>query len=253
MSRDSSKGPRLRTVNKTVPPYPLNEFPSDFGLKLGRELVYLIATKGHPSLEGEEWEEIFANCIGAEWKPSNVGLDDVALGNCAWGAKTIKYKYPERRENVRLISGRNSPVFSFGESQVTDRNPKKLATLILDIWNERVSFVRQTYKHLRTVVLIKSYDLLNVVVFEFKTIRYNSELYHWEWNNNKNLEGFDKRTGKHKFTWQPHGSQFTIIEEVPQNSLVVNITQTRELDKEEYLERIGFDDSWITVRTRNNL
>jgi hypothetical protein len=49
-----------------------------------------LATKGRPSLEGEEWEKIFASSIGAEWKPSNIGLDDVVLGNTAWGAKTVK-------------------------------------------------------------------------------------------------------------------------------------------------------------------
>jgi len=244
--------PRLRTVNKSQPPYPLNDFPNDFGVLLGRELVYLLATKGHPVLEGQEWEEIFAACIGAEWKPSNVGLDDVALGNCAWGAKTIKNPHPENCSSVRLISGRNSPVFSFGESQVSDRPPNKLGALVLEIWNERVTSVRETYMHLRTVVLIKSDDLLNVVVFEFDTIRHDPELFYWNWNPRGNLEGFEKRTDKHKFTWQPHGSQFTILEDVTSDSLIVNIRQPRTLNKNELLTGIGFDDSWVTVRKRSS-
>ena len=86
---DTNKSPRLRTVDKVKPPYQLNQFPADFGQKLGKEIVYLLATKSTPSLEGSEWEQIFASCIGAEWKPSNVGLDDVILGVCAWGAKTM--------------------------------------------------------------------------------------------------------------------------------------------------------------------
>jgi len=69
--------PRLRTVEKVKPPYPLNQFPSDFGYKLGREIVYLLATKSRPDVAGSEWKQIFATCIGAAWKPSNVGLDDV--------------------------------------------------------------------------------------------------------------------------------------------------------------------------------
>ncbi|MDE0472466.1 MAG: hypothetical protein OXH57_11045 [Ekhidna sp.] len=82
--------PRLRTVDKSSPPYPLNEFNTDFPYILGREIVYLLASKGKGVLEGSEWEEIFAYCIGADWGPSNVGLDDVVLGNTAWGAKTVK-------------------------------------------------------------------------------------------------------------------------------------------------------------------
>lgn len=100
----SKKSPKLRTVNKSLPPYPLNEFPKEFPYTLGRELVYLLASKGKAILEGPEWEAIFAICIGAEWKPSNVGLDDVILGNTAWGAKTVKATNPSKQKKVRLIS-----------------------------------------------------------------------------------------------------------------------------------------------------
>lgn len=79
-----NRNPKLRTVNKSIPPFPLNQFPKDFPYILGKELVYLLASKGKPELEGSEWENIFATCIGAQWKPSNVGLDDVILGNTAW-------------------------------------------------------------------------------------------------------------------------------------------------------------------------
>lgn len=78
-------------------------------------MVYLLASKGKPILEGPEWESIFATCIGADWKPSNVGLDDVILGNIAWGAKTVKARNPAEQSKVRLISGRNSPVYSYGD------------------------------------------------------------------------------------------------------------------------------------------
>jgi hypothetical protein len=83
----ADKEPRLRTVNKATPPFELNKFPRQFIEKLGKELVYLMATKDSYSLEGSEWEQIFASCIGAEWKPSNVGLDDVVLNNCCWVRK----------------------------------------------------------------------------------------------------------------------------------------------------------------------
>jgi hypothetical protein len=118
---------------------------------------------------------------------------------------------------------------------------------ILDIWNERVSAIREKFQNLRTVVLVKSYDLNEVVVFEFDTIRYDPELFVWEWNINGNLLGIEKSTIEHRFTWQPHGSQFTIIEEVPDKSLVIRIQQPETLDKEKVLESLGFDKSWITV------
>jgi hypothetical protein len=248
---NNNKLPKLRTVNKSVPAYPLNEFPKDFPFLLGKELIYLLASKGKPELEGSEWENIFANCIGAEWKPSNVGLDDVVLGNTAWGAKTVKSTNPSEQRKVRLISGRNSPIYSFGERIDTNTNPETIGELVLDIWNERVSAVREKFKHVRTVVLIKSNDLSEVCAFEFETIRYDNEIYRWVWNRNNNLEGIEKRTNEHKFTWQPHGSQFTIIEEVPEKSLIIRIKQPQTLDKEQVLQTLGFEKSWITVIQRN--
>ena len=248
---EQNKSHKLRTVNKTVPAFPLNQFPKDFPFLLGKELIYLLASKGKPELEGSEWENIFANCIGAEWKPSNVGLDDVVMGNTAWGAKTVKAIKPSDQKKVRLISGRNSPIYSFGEIIDTNTDPNIIGKLVLDIWNERVSSIREKFKHLRTVILIKSNDLSEVAIFEFETIRYDNELYRWEWNKNNNLIGVEKRSNEHKFTWQPHGSQFTIIEIVPNNCLVIRIKQPEPLNKDQILTTLGFDKSWITIIQNN--
>ncbi len=244
---ENNKSPKLRTVHKSVSAFPLNEFPKEFPFLLGKELIYLLASKGKPELEGSEWENIFANCIGADWKPSNVGLDDVVMGNTAWGAKSVKATRPSTQKKVRLISGRNSPNYSFGERSDQKAGAGFIGKLVLEIWNERVSAIREKFKHLRTVVLIKSNDLNEVVVFEFDTIRYDYELYNWEWNKNNNLVGTCKKTREHTFTWQPHGSQFTIIENVPKKRLIVNMKQPKPLDKEKVLKSIGFDKSWITV------
>lgn len=245
------KSPRLRTVDKSLPPFPLNHFPKDFPFILGKELVYLLASKGKAILEGPEWEAIFAICIGADWKPSNVGLDDVILGNTAWGAKTVKATNPGKQSKVRLISGRNSPVYSYGDTIDINADPNLVGTSILDIWNERVSAVREKFQNLRTVVLVKSDDLTEVVVFEFETIRYDPELFAWEWNKNGNLRGVEKSTFKHRFTWQPHGSQFTIVEEVPEKSLIIRIKKPEVLDKDDILKALGFDKSWISITQKD--
>lgn len=249
---EKNETPKLRTVNKSKSAFKLNQFSKDFPYRLGRELIYILASKGKPELEGSEWESIFADCIGAEWKPSNVGLDDVILGNTAWGAKTVKSSNPSKQKKIRLISGRNSPVFSFGSSIDTTSDPSVIGSQVLQIWNERVSAIREKFKHLRTVVLIKSGNLQEVVVFEFETVRFDTELFSWEWNKNNNLIGKNKKTAEHKFTWQPHGSQFTIIENVPDESLIIQIKQPQILNKEEVLQALGVDDAWIKVQKKRN-
>ncbi|MBI5886180.1 MAG: hypothetical protein HZB85_06320 [Deltaproteobacteria bacterium] len=241
------KEPKLRTVEKYRPPYPLNNFPAGFHLGLGREIVYLLATRVTSRLEGPDWEEIFARIIGGRWKPSNVGLDDVLLERTAWSAKTVKNANPSKAKKVRLISGRNAPQYSFEADNIFQENPIAIGEMVLAIWNARVSDIRSKYEHLRTVVLIKSDDLLELAAFEFDTVRYQMEEFEWRWNRNKNLEGTDKKSGEHRFTWQPHGSQFTIVEDVPKDRLAIRIQRAPTLKQEDVLKALNFDPSWIKI------
>ena len=246
------KEPKLRTVNKAVAPFELNTFPKKFIETLAREIVYMRATKSAMSLEGNEWEQIFAECIGAKWKPSNVGLDDVVLDNCCWGAKTVfGTSGLENQKSVRLICGRNSPTYSYGIDQITSADPDEIGHLVLEIWNERVSAVRQLYKFVRTVVLVKSKEYNDFLVFEFNTVRYDPELYSFCWNSRGNLEGHERSTGKHRFTWQPSGSQFTIIEDIPHKRLHIGIKQPNKIDKDTILKAVNFDNTWYSVISEN--
>jgi hypothetical protein len=242
-----AKSPRLRTVEKYSPPYPLNRFSGAFALNLGKEIVYLLATRGTPRLEGTDWEEIFARLIGAKWQPSNVGLDDIVLQQTAWGAKTVKNKKPATVSKIRLISGRNSVAFSFGQAKVKDVDPTDMGEKVLSIYNERIAGVRKKFQNLRTVVLVKSDDLLELSVFEFDTIMYEPKAYWWQWNDRDNLEGYNKTDDNHVFTWQPHGSQFTIIENVPEHRLAIRIRKPPLIDRNSVLTALKFDESWVEV------
>jgi len=237
--------PRLRTAHRVKPPYPLNSFPKDFPLKVGAQIIYILATKSTPSVEGPEWEQVFAKSIGGQWKPSNVGLDDIILRNCAWGAKTVKQEDPWKRRKIRLISGRNSPVYSYGTDVGTSASAVELGREVLEIWNTRVDFIRSKYAHARNVVLIKSHDLCRLTIFEIELLRYDPDLHQWRWNKRGNLEGY--RYDNHCFTWQPHGSQFTIIEEVPEKRLLLELKKPPLLDAQDVLEAMGFDESWVNV------
>lgn len=55
--------PRLRTVNKAVPPYALNRFPMTFIERFAEDIVYMLATKSAMSLEGNEWEQILLTVL----------------------------------------------------------------------------------------------------------------------------------------------------------------------------------------------
>jgi hypothetical protein len=237
--------PRLRTANKISCPYPLGEFPPGFARLVGEQIIYLLYTKQVVSLEGEEWERMFAAAIGAKWKRSNIGLDDIVLDNCAWGAKTVKSNNPWQSSAVRLISGRNSPFYSYGSSVGVDSDPHRLGEEVLKIWNARIESMRNQYPHTRRAVLIRSGDLLKLTIYETETVRYDPDLCQWRFNKNHNLEGW--RGEEHMFTWQPHGSQFTIIERVPDKKLCLKLRNPGKMDGGAVLKMLGVDGSWIEV------
>ena len=243
----AAKEPKLRNVEKYNPKYPLNKFSEDFAMKLGKEIVYILATRPEPRLEGNDWEEIFARCIGANWTPSNVGLDDVVFEQTAWGAKTVKNGRPFDARHVRLICGRNSLDYSYGEKNVRDMNVDEVGEKVLGIWNARVADIRKKFLHVRTVVLLKGENLSEVSVYEEETSLFDSKNYYWQVNDRGNFEGFEKATGAHRFTWQPHGSQFTVVSDVPVRRLKLRIKRPTRVSPNAVLEDVGFDPSWIEI------
>ena len=244
--------PKLRQAIKSTPLYPLNSFPNEFSKKLAESICVHLATRGEADLEGKDWEKIFAECIGAKWSPSNIGLDDIThiQSSTAWGAKTVKgiIKSTEesklKTQKIRLISGRNSTVYSYGETiDPKTSNPSLVGEMVLEIWNTRVREVRARFENLRTVILVKGNELNKIAVFEVDTDLYIANDYTWTWNQNGNLVGCNNEL-EHKFTWQPHGSQFTIVEEVPENALRLSIKRPNDIPKVEVLKQIGFNDSF---------
>jgi hypothetical protein len=222
----------------------LNQFPPNFAQIVGKNIIYILATKTPPSLEGPEWEKIFADAIKGEWKPSAVGLDDIVKGNCAWSAKSVKSPKPFVAKIIRLISGRNNPEYSFSTIEESENG---IGRQVLSIWNARVDRIRERYAHARTIILLKGNDLKQYSIFEINTLRYQPDLFEWKRNTHNNLEGFELSSGKHRFTWQRHGSQFTVIEEVPTQRLKfqVHIPPAPSIDK--VLNSINFDPSWIQI------
>ncbi|MGI8857091.1 MAG: hypothetical protein ACR2JW_15190 [Thermomicrobiales bacterium] len=56
---------------------------------------------------------------------------------------------------------------------------------------------------------------VHFLYFEDRLTEYRASDYTWEVNARDNLEGYDRKTGAKKVTWQPHGAQFTVHYQVP--------------------------------------
>jgi len=95
--------------------------------------------------------------------------------------------------------------------------------------------------------LVKGKNFDEFMIFEFDTIRYDYELYYFEWNKNNNLEGYSKSSKEHCFTWQPHGSQFTVVEKIPKDRVVFKVKQPEKLNKEEVLKVLEYSNDWVTI------
>lgn len=200
---------------------------------------------GRKDISGNDWGDAFADAIGGNHLDSPVRIADVVRDKNCWSMKTVKAKDPFSTEKIRLISGRCSPDYSYG---ITDphEDVQKTDNAVLNIWNERINIAADHYNRVRTVILVRSYDLLSYRLFEEETIRYRTTDYHWIVNDNGNLLGLN-RDNKVCFTWQPHGTQFTIHTEAPEKAVKFNIQKPSALQKDDVLKNIGFTDEWIKI------
>lgn len=214
------------------------------GIRLARQFVHRLAV-GNADITGDDWGEIFANAIDGEHRHSPLGVTDVTWNGCSWSLKTVQAAKPFSRPTVRLISGRNAPVYSYGISDpLVDL--VKTGRAVLNIWNERVNQSLNDHDDLRIVVLVRNMDALEFALFEYEAGRYSPNDYEWRLNRHNNLQGYEISTGEHHFTWQPHGAQFTVIRRVPGSAYKFRIVHHPGLlEAQHVLDLVEFKDSWV--------
>lgn len=225
-------------------PYPLGELPASLAVQIGRHIVHRLAV-GNADITGDDFGGIFASAISGDHRQSPLGIADVTWNGCAWSVKTVKDRSPFSQRTIRLISGRNSPVFSSG---ITDPFTDIQATgrAVLDVWNARLNESLNDHDDLRIFVMIRNMSTLEFTLMEYEAVRYVAAEYTWRRNRRGNIEGFEADGGAHRFTWQPHGSQFTVIHHVPESAYRFRITHTPgTLEERQVLTLINFDESWI--------
>ncbi len=196
-------------------------------------------------MSGDDWGDIFAAAIEATHFSSPLGIVDVALGNTAWSAKTVQDRNPERANRVRLISGRNNVGYSYNNHEpLTDI--QETGRQVLGIWNARVEEAMEEYSQLRRIVLIRNMDTFRFKIFELPTELFDPADFTWRLNARSNLEGIRIQDDGHAFTWQPDGSQFTIIQEVSGSARSFEVQKPQPQNPDQVLEIVGYSDDWVT-------
>ena len=245
----STESPRLRSKYKDQPrPWPVGQIPDTAIYELSKQLVYRIAL-GDSDLDGNSFSAMFAEIVGGEFRRQNLGLSDVFANGNAWSAKTVKNNNPWKAENARLISGRNSPSYSFG---ITDpfSDIQETGKAVLEIWNARVREALSEFDEIRAAVLIRNMQAKEFCFFENPVNIYTPQDFVWELNRKNNFEGFEKSTRRRCFTWQHHGGQFTIHRIVPGSAKHFRISKEIPLVVEfrRVLENINYNKSWVEIR-----
>ena len=224
----------------------MGQIPDKVLVEVGRQIVHRQAV-GMGDITGDDFGTIFAKSVGGEHRSRPLGLADVVYNGCAWSLKTHKYAHPFRRKDVRLISGRNSPDYSLGIEN-PHSNPDATGHAVLAIWNSRVNQGKEEHQDLRIAVLLRNIEAGEFALFEEEARRFAPDDYRWSFNGKNNMEGRDKASGTHRFTWQPHGSQFTIIRDVPGSARQFSIIrQVPMIPLESILASVGYKPDWIKI------
>lgn len=242
-----SDDPRLRgRATRRTGPYPLGQLPDSVLFQIGRQIVHRLAI-GHGDITGDDFGTIFANAVGGDHRGKPLGVADVEFEDCAWSVKTVQSSKPFETQIVRLISGRNSPDYSLGIRD-PHADPSKTGRAVLSVWNARVNEALDHYSDLRIIVLVRDMETRRFRIFEEEAQRFTATDYQWAFNTNDNLEGHNRTSGEHQFTWQPHGSQFTILRRVPASARRFAIAPNVPLvTPDTILASIRFRPDWITI------
>lgn len=221
----------------------MGQIPDSIILSIASNIVYSRAV-GRKDLSGDDWGDIFAASVNGIHLKSPLGVVDIVLGHTAWSAKTVKLRNPAEASRVRLISARAAPIFSFG-NQDSFSDIQATGDQVLQIWNARIEEAMQQYPHLRTVILIRNMENFQFKVFEISTVQFDPRNYTWSLNRQRNFEGYNVQDGVHTFTWQPHGSQFTIIRQVSGSARSFEVKKPDIQDAEQFLTNLGFGEDWV--------
>ena len=233
-------GPRRRG------PHQLGQIPDEALVQIGKQIVHRLAV-GLGDITGDDFGTIFAKAIGGVHRAQPIGIADVEWNGCAWSVKTVKASKPFKQRSIRLISGRNSPGYSLDISD-PHADHSKTGEAVLSIWNARVDEAMSEFEDLRIAVLLRNIAAREFVAFEEEARRFTPNDYEWVVNKHKNLEGRDKVSRKHLFTWQPHGSQFTVIRDIPGSARRFSIVPNVPLiDPATILDYVQFQEDWIQI------
>lgn len=227
-------------------PYPLGQIPDDVLVSIGKQIVHRLAV-GLGDITGDDFGTIFAKAVRGVHRTRPIGLSDVEWNGTAWSAKTVKVPKPFTQTAVRLISGRNSPVYSLGIEN-PHVNPEATGRAVLAVWNARVNEGKGEHDDLRIIVMVRNIQVREFTLFEEEAQRFAPGDYVWQFNDRGNLEGYDRITGVHRFTWQPHGSQFTIIRDIPGSARRFSIVPNVPIvDPASVLAWARYRDDWIDI------
>lgn len=101
---------------------------------------------------------------------------------------------------------------------------------------------------LRIAVLVRNMAKKEFVLFEEEATKYADDDYEWVMNKSRNLEGKNKVTQVHHFTWQFHGAQFTVLRETLGSAIKFKINRTPPIIELEHVLRLAkFKDDWIEI------
>ncbi len=209
-----------------------------------KRIVHLKAV-GHADMSGDQFSRIFADAIDGQSYGRPLGIADVSWNGCCWSVKTVYHRNPHQAERIRLISGRNSPTYSSGIDNPFE-NVQETGNSVLNIYNERINKAKWDHDDCRMVVLIRHMAAQEFTIFERPIVPFVANDYQWQVNQNNNLVGL--LGDMQMFTWQPHGSQFTIHENIPASATRFRIKQQPlMLQMIHVLRLVRFRPDWIEI------
>ncbi len=116
----------------------------------------------------------------------------------------------------------------------------------MEVYNSLINEALKQHNDVQLLVFVHNLFLQEFTVYERALVPIPVNNIQWTKNKNHNLEG--REGERHTFTWQPHGSQFTILENLPHGATKFGISKhPQQLKNQDVLNAVGFGPDWIEM------
>ena len=220
--------------------YPVNKFPDEFLISVGRGIACHVGTNGGQIISGDAGERIISEALGVPYV-KKLSLEDIRNGGCGW---SVKVRYVDDPATVDMVALKLTT--RFPKEQTINLSPDQIGAIYLAVWSDLVAQTKVHFSDLRTIILLNEKNHRSFSLFEYETYTWNHEDFIWKWSvDEKTIHGISRNDGYWQFSIHLNDSRLFVRERIGDRQTCL-LQHSGIISTDKLAEFIGFSPAHVT-------